>query len=147
MIKKASETTEEYLECIYRLQLKNGVARTSEIVKSLGVVPGTVTNTVERLERENLVIHVPYKGVKLTDAGREIAVDTLKRHRLAERLLTDILGLEGKEVHSAACKLEHGFSDKVVRCVEKTLGYPETCPHGNLIKTGKGTKTRRLHND
>jgi DtxR family Mn-dependent transcriptional regulator len=129
---------EEYLECIYRLQEKSGVARTSNIVKSLGVVPGTVTNTVEWLEKEGLVTHKPYKGVKLTEKGRKIALQVIRRHRLSERLLVDILHMEWDKVHDAACKLEHGITDEIMQPLEKALKHPKTCPHGNPIPTKCG---------
>jgi DtxR family Mn-dependent transcriptional regulator len=133
-----SAVIEEYLECIFKLQEKSGVARTNDIVKSLGVVPGTVTNTVEWLEKEGLVTHKPYKGVKLTEKGRKIALQVIRRHRLSERLLTDILHMEWDKVHDAACKLEHGITDEIVKPLEKTLGHPRTCPHGNPIPTKCG---------
>jgi DtxR family Mn-dependent transcriptional regulator len=129
---------EEYLECIYRLQEKSGVARTSDIVKSLEVTPGTVTNTVEWLEKEGLVLHKPYKGVKLTQKGRKIALRVIRRHRLSERLLVDILHMEWDKVHDAACKLEHGITDEIIKPLEKALKHPKTCPHGNPIPTKCG---------
>ena len=133
-----SAVIEEYLECIYRIQEKSGVARTGDIVKSLGVVPGTVTNTVEWLEKESLVTHKPYKGVKLTEKGRKIALQVIRIHRLSERLLTDILHMEWDKVHDAACKLEHDITDEMIKPLEKTLGHPKTCPHGNPIPTKCG---------
>jgi DtxR family Mn-dependent transcriptional regulator len=133
-----SAVIEEYLECIFKLQEKSGVARTNDIVKSLGVVPGTVTNTVEWLEKEGLVTHKPYKGVKLTEKGRKIALQVIRRHRLSERLLVDILHMEWAEVHDAACKLEHSITDEIIKPLEKTLGHPKTCPHGNPIPTKCG---------
>ena len=133
-----SAVIEEYLECIFKLQEKSGVARTNDIVKSLGVVPGTVTNTVEWLEKEGLVTHKPYKGVKLTERGCKIALQVIRRHRLSERLLTDILHMEWDKVHDAACKLEHDITDEMIKPLEKTLGHPKTCPHGNPIPTKCG---------
>jgi len=133
-----SAVIEEYLECIFKFQEKSGVARTNDIVKSLGVVPGTVTNTVEWLEKEGLVTHKPYKGVKLTEKGRKIALQVIRRHRLSERLLTDILHMEWDKVHDAACKLEHSITDEIIKPLEKTLGHPKTCPHGNPIPTKCG---------
>jgi len=138
MTEEVTAVTEEYLEGIYRLQQRNGVARTSEIVKLLQVVPGTVTNTVERLEREGLLTHEPYKGVKLTEEGRKIALDVIRRHRLSERLLTDILRVGWDEAHKAACRLEHGITDDIVKNLETALGHPTTCPHGNPIPTKGG---------
>lgn len=130
--------TEEYLECIYRLEEKSGAARTSDIVKMLGVVPGTVTNTVERLEKEGFLMHSPYKGVKLTEKGRKIALQVIRRHRLSERLLVDILHIEWEKVHDAACKLEHGITKEIIKPLEKALKHPKTCPHGNPIPTACG---------
>ncbi|MEM3700095.1 MAG: metal-dependent transcriptional regulator [Candidatus Bathyarchaeia archaeon] len=130
--------TEEYLECIYRLEEKSGAARTSDIVKMLGVVPGTVTNTVERLEKEGFLTHSPYKGVKLTEKGRKIALQVIRRHRLSERLLVDILHIEWEKVHDAACKLEHGITKEIIKPLEKALKHPKTCPHGNPIPTACG---------
>jgi len=135
---KITETVEEYLECIYRLQEKEKVARTSSIIRSLKVAPGTVTNTIERLEREGFVKHVSYRGVMLTDKGRMIALQVVRRHRLSERLLTDILKMNWTSVHEDACRLEHSLSENVVDHLERTLNYPKTCPHGNPIPTKQG---------
>lgn len=135
---EVTEVVEEYLESIYRLQEKSGVARTSDIVKVLQVVPGTVTNTVERLEKEGMLRHEPYRGVKLTDKGRKIALDVIRRHRLSERLLTDFVHVDWDKAHDAACKLEHGITNDVIKKLEKALGHPKTCPHGNPIPTACG---------
>ncbi|MDW8034089.1 MAG: metal-dependent transcriptional regulator [Nitrososphaerota archaeon] len=138
MIEKVTEITEEYLECIYKLQEREGVARTSSIVKSLKVAPGTVTNTVERLEREGLVKHFSYKGVSLTDKGRIIALNVIRKHRLSERLLTDILKMSWSSVHEDACMLEHSLSEDATTHLERVLNYPKTCPHGNPIPNRHG---------
>lgn len=131
-------TTEEYLETIYKLQKKRGVARTSDIVDTLKVVPGTVTNTVKRLEREGYITHTPYRGVTLTEKGHKIAIQVIRKHRLSERLLTDLLHLEWDKVHDAACKLEHSIIDEIIKPLEKALNHPKTCPHGNPIPTKCG---------
>ena len=133
-----SHQAEEYLEAIYRLEDKVGYARTMDLSRELGVVPGSVTNTIEGLERKGLVIHEPYKGVTLTDDGRKIASGILRRHRLAERLLTDILHLDWSEVHDPACELEHALSPQILKALEKALGHPKSCPHGNPIPTNCG---------
>jgi DtxR family Mn-dependent transcriptional regulator len=129
---------EEYLECIYKLQEKSSVARTSDIVKSLNVAAGTVTNTVEWMEKENFVTHKPYKGVKLTQKGTKVALQVIRKHRLSERLLVDILHMEQAKVHDAACKLEHSITDEMIGLLEKALRHPKTCPHGNPIPTEGG---------
>jgi len=138
MAEEVSTTMEEYLEGIYRLQEKSGVARTSELVKLLKVAPGTVTNTVERLEREGYLTHEPYRGAKLTEKGRKIALRVVRIHRLSERLLTDILHVGWGKAHKAACELEHAFTDDIIKNLEKVLGHPKTCPHGNPIPTRNG---------
>ena len=139
-VKEASISyqAEEYLEAIHRLEKKRGYAKTMELARRLKVVPGSVTNTIESLERRGLVIHEPYKGVKLTEKGRGIASNVLRKHRLAERLLTDILHLDWSEVHDAACKLEHALSPEILDPLENALGHPKTCPHGNPIPTKNG---------
>jgi len=138
LITKVSNVVEEYLEVIYRLEEKSGVARTSELVRLLNVAPGTITNTVERLEKDSLITHEPYKGIRLTEKGRRIALQVLRKHRLSERLLTDLLNVEWEKAHNAACQLEHGISDEIAKKIEKALGHPKTCPHGNPIPTECG---------
>ncbi len=133
-----SHQAEEYLEAICRLEAKVGYARTMDLSRELGVVPGSITNTIENLEKKGLVVHVPYKGVNLTDAGRKIASDIIRRHRLAERLLTDILNIDWSEVHDPACKLEHALSPQILKALDKALGHPKSCPHGNPIPTKCG---------
>jgi DtxR family Mn-dependent transcriptional regulator len=135
---RVSYHAEEYLEAIYRLEKKKHSAKTMELAKKLNVVPGSITNTIENLEKRGLVNHRPYKGVKLTEKGRKIAANVLRKHRLAERLLTDVLHLDWSEVHDAACELEHALSPKIINSLESALGNPKTCPHGNPIPSNKG---------
>jgi len=138
-VEEVSSTVEEYLEAIYRLQERDGAAKTTELAKQLKVALGTITNTVESLEKQSLVIHQPYKGVKLTAKGRKIALNVVRRHRLSECLLVDILKLEWGKAHDAACKLEHVFADKeLIGPLEKALGNPKACPHGNPIPSASG---------
>jgi DtxR family Mn-dependent transcriptional regulator len=133
-----SYEAEEYIETIYRLQKRSGVAKTNELAKELNVVPGSITNTIEHLEKHGLVEHEPYRGVKLTAKGESLALDILRRHRLAERLLTDILNAEWSDVHESACKLEHALTKEVITLIERRLGNPKFCPHGNPIPTEQG---------
>ncbi|MBS7606587.1 MAG: metal-dependent transcriptional regulator [Candidatus Bathyarchaeia archaeon] len=138
MPKRVSDVIEEYLETIYRLQERSGIAKTSDLVAMLNVAPGTITNTIERLERNLLVVHEPYRGVRLTDEGRRIALDVVRRHRLIERLLTDLLEIEWDKAHELACNLEHWIDSEVARRIEHVLGCPRVCPHGNPIPTEDG---------
>jgi DtxR family Mn-dependent transcriptional regulator len=127
-----------YLKTIYNLEWKSGSARTGDIAKILKITPGSVTNTLEVLEGKGLVAREPYKGVKLTEEGRKLALSVFRRHRLAEKMLMDMLHLDWVESHEEACKLEHSISEQVANSIEKTLGNPETCPHGNPIPSEKG---------
>jgi len=133
-----SKESEEYLEAIYRLEEKMGFAKTIELARQLKVVPGSVTNTIESLEKRGLITHEPYKGIRLTEKGRKLALRVLRKHRLAERLLTDVVRLDWSKVHDAACKLEHAISKDVIKPLEKALGHPKTCPHGNPIPSEQG---------
>ncbi|MEM2094612.1 MAG: metal-dependent transcriptional regulator [Candidatus Bathyarchaeia archaeon] len=139
MIERAvTPVVEEYLENIFKLQEEFGRARTKELADRLGVTLGTVTNMIEDLERQGLVIHEMYRGVRLTGEGRRIALDVIRRHRLSERLLTDLLKMPMSKVHKAACELEHSLSEDVIKPLERALGHPKTCPHGNPIPTSCG---------
>jgi DtxR family Mn-dependent transcriptional regulator len=133
-----SEAVEMYLETIYRLRESEGTARTSDIAQSLGVSMGAVTNTLASLESRGLVRRKAYRGVKLTTSGEAIALRVLRKHRLAERLLTEVLGMKWSEVHEVACKLEHAITDDVVDALERLLKNPKTCPHGNPIPNESG---------
>jgi DtxR family Mn-dependent transcriptional regulator len=133
-----SSEAEEYIETIYRLQKRSGVAKTNELAAELHVVPGSITNSIEHLEKHGLVEHEPYRGVRLTAKGEGLALEILRRHRLAERLLTDILHAEWSDVHESACKLEHALTNETTMLLEKRLGYPKFCPHGNPIPTENG---------
>jgi len=133
-----SREAEEYLEAIYKLQERSGVARTKELARELKVVPGSVTNTIAHLERHGLVEHTPYRGVRLTAEGERLALSIIRRHRLAERLLTDLLEADWSGVHETACRLEHALTEDVVALLERRLGYPRFCPHGNPIPRESG---------
>ena len=130
---------EMYLKTIYNLEWRNGSARTGDIAKILRITPGSVTNTLEVLEGKGLVVREPYKGVNLTAEGRKLALSVFRRHRLAERLLVDLLGMGWADSHEEACRLEHSISDEVANSIQKRLGDPKTCPHGNPIPDEKGS--------
>ncbi len=133
-----SAEAEEYIEAIFKIQRRNGMAKTKELAQTMHIVPGSITNTIEHLESHGLVTHLPYRGVKLTRRGEKIAVDIIRKHRLAERLLTDLLKAEWSTVHEDACKLEHALTPNMVSLLEERLGYPKICPHGNPIPNENG---------
>ncbi|MEM2873543.1 MAG: metal-dependent transcriptional regulator [Nitrososphaerales archaeon] len=129
---------EEYLELIYKLEEREGVAKTGQIAQELKVALGTVTNTVANLEKKGFLVHRPYAGIKLTEKGRKIALNILRKHRLSERLLADILKIPWSAIHDIACKLEHIIDGDVTEAIEKSLQYPKTCPHGNPVPDKDG---------
>jgi DtxR family transcriptional regulator, Mn-dependent transcriptional regulator len=128
-----AESIEEYLEAVYRLEREGPGVTTSGLASTLGVAPASVSGMLKKLERDGYVEHVARGEVKLTRSGLEVAVRVLRRHRLAERLLTDVLGMPWDEVHEEACMLEHAISDRVEQHLMKLLNDPQTCPHGHPI--------------
>lgn len=132
----ASATLEEYVEAIYKLSGR-GEVRPGQLAESMKVAPGTVTATLGRLGAAGL-IEREQGAVVLTLAGRQLALDILRRHRLAERFLVDVLGLAWDEVHDEACLLEHALSPRVQDALEKFMNNPEVCPHGHPIPTADG---------
>ncbi len=137
-MKEVSNKAEEYLEAIYRLQERIGVARTTELASALSIVPGSVTNTVQHLKKQGFVEHRPYKGISLTPKGEQIALGVIGRHRLAERMLTDVLDAHWASVHESACRLEPALDGDLTNLFEKRLGYPRYCPHGNPVPSEEG---------
>jgi len=121
MSKKITATVEKYLKGIYRLQNRNGFAKTGDLIKMFNVSPGTITNTIKRLKIEGLVLHQPYKGVKLTEKGREIALQAIRRQVIVERMLTEILKIELIEAHKIADEIEHYIPDNTIKRIEQIL--------------------------
>ncbi len=128
-----AESIEEYLEAVYRLEKEGPGVTTSGLASSLGVAPASVSGMLKKLAKDGYVQQVARGEVKLTTAGLEVAVRVLRRHRLAERLLTDVLGMPWDEVHAEACMLEHAISDRVEERLVALLERPTTCPHGQPI--------------
>jgi DtxR family Mn-dependent transcriptional regulator len=127
------ESTEEYLEAIYRLEREGPGVSTSALAADLGVAPASVSGMLKKLSSDGYVDHRARGEAKLTLAGLEIAVRVIRRHRLAECFLTEILGMPWDEVHEEACRLEHAISAKVEERLVAVLGDPKTCPHGHAI--------------
>lgn len=124
---------EEYLETIYELEEAGIVPMRARIVERLGVSAPSVSETVKRLEREGYLTLDASKAMVLTESGRKYATDMVRRHRLAERLLVDVLKVPWHQVHEEACRLEHAISDNLERHLVTLLDDPGTCPHGNPI--------------
>ncbi len=122
---------EEYCECIFELEEDDVDVIQARIAERLQVSRPAVSEMIRRLEAEQLV--TMHDGIQLTSRGLELAQSVVRRHRLAERFLTDLLGLSWAEAHHEAGKWEHIMSDNVEQAMDRVLGSPTTCPHGNPI--------------
>jgi DtxR family Mn-dependent transcriptional regulator len=127
-----SEPLENYLKEIYELEELKGHARVSDLILIFGVSPGTISSALAKLERMNLVTRKDRK-INLTDEGRKLAEKLIRAHRLSERLLTDIIGIDWVRAHEIAHRLEHVWPDDVLERLDEILGRPRTCPHGHPI--------------
>jgi DtxR family Mn-dependent transcriptional regulator len=138
------DATEHYVETILALEEEGVVPLRARIVERLGLSAPAVSETIERLEEQGLVELHSDRSLHLTDRGRRLATTVVRRHRLAERLLTDIIGLEWEKVHREADRWEHAISADVEEKLVALLGDPATCPHGNPIPGSKHAGKREL---
>jgi len=127
------DTTEMYLRTIYELEEEGIVPLRARIAERLQQSGPTVSQTVARMERDGLVVVAGDRHLELTDEGRNRAVSVMRKHRLAERLLIDVIGLEWEQVHIEACRWEHVMSDAVERKLVELLDNPTISPYGNPI--------------
>ena len=123
---------EEYCECIYEMREDNAEIIQARLAERLNVSRASVSEMVKRMESAGLV-RVNATNLQLAPAGEELATRIVRRHRLAERFLTDVIGLSWSTAHHEACKWEHIISDEVEVGLNRLLGNPSTCPHGNPI--------------
>jgi len=135
-----SITVENYVKQIYLEQQTAGTGRVSmgRLASAMGVVPSTVTTMVKALGDAGLVDYEPRGGVRLSRGGEQLALHVLRRHRLVEVFLVQVLGLDWSEVHEEAEELEHVISDKVLERIDALLGHPTVDPHGDPIPSAKG---------
>lgn len=132
-----SQAVQDYLKTIYKLE-EEGAVSTTKIAKILNISGASVTGMLKRLSNMKLVDYNSYKGVKLTDSGRKIALEILRHHRLIELYLRNELGFTLDQVHEEACRLEHYVSDEFVDRINQKLGNPEFSPMGNPIPSKDG---------
>jgi DtxR family transcriptional regulator, Mn-dependent transcriptional regulator len=144
---RPTETIEDYLQLIYTMQREGAPIIAARIKERKGVSAPTAWATLKRMERDGLVSLGRGHRIELSMQGQELAESIIRRHMLAERLLTDILKLDWADVHDEAHKMEHAISPLIERQILALLDNPETCPHGNPIpglSTGKGPTTETL---
>ncbi|HEY7534520.1 MAG TPA: metal-dependent transcriptional regulator [Thermodesulfobacteriota bacterium] len=133
-----SPAIEDYLKAIYKLQRQQGRVTTSAIAEKLTLSNATVTAMIKRLAKKKLLKHISYHGVVLTNNGEHIALKVIRRHRLVESFLKEVLGVDWDKVHVEAEKLEHFISDEILERIDHVLGYPKTDLHGDPIPTNDG---------
>jgi len=132
---------EDYIEAMFRLQEKIGEKiKVKELAKNLGVRDPSVVEMLQKLKKKGIVKYDRY-GASLTEAGKKHAARILRRHKLAERLLSDVFKHELPGVHEHACEFEHILDDELTDKIDNMLGNPKTCPHGRSIPTREGRTT------
>ncbi|OFW04489.1 MAG: hypothetical protein A3I61_11395 [Acidobacteria bacterium RIFCSPLOWO2_02_FULL_68_18] len=140
----ASSTVENYLKAIYlgssALPQPDRLLPMGQLASRLGVAPGTATTMVKTLAESGLVEYEPYTGVALTPAGQKLAAMVVRRHRVVEMFLVQVMGYGWDEVHEEAEQLEHVVSDRLIDCMDEMLGRPEVDPHGDPIPNAEGVE-------
>lgn len=131
--KPLSSVIEDYLQVLHYMTRDGVAVIAARLAERLNVTPPTVTATLQRMERDGLIEHGPRKEILFTQGGRQLAEDIVRRHALAERLLTDLLKMPWHESHEEAHGVEHAMTPKLEARLLQALGNPTTCPHGNPI--------------
>jgi len=142
-----SASVQDYAKAVYALEARTGAAvSTNELAERLGVTPGSVSAMVRKLSDVGLIEHEPYRGVRLTSRGRDVALEVLRHHRLLELFLAEELGMPWDRVHAEAEVLEHVLSEDLEELIAERLGDPRVDPHGDPIPTVEfGIEERQTH--
>lgn len=136
-----STNAEKYLGAIYRMTEEREAATVSDLAERLAVSRVSANEMVRKLESRGLVAYTPYAGVALTKAGTAVAMDIVRRHRVWERFLVDVLQMPWDQAHEEACGLAHDTSPALLQRMAEFLGEPNTCPHGHAVPTAAGAIT------
>jgi DtxR family Mn-dependent transcriptional regulator len=128
-----SESIQDYLKGIYKLQGSGGRVTITAVARAQGVSAASASAMVKKLAALDLIEHEPYRGVRLTDAGDRVAIEVIRHHRLLELYLAQTLGLHVDDVHAEADRLEHVISEELEARIDRALGYPTHDPHGDPI--------------
>ena len=144
-VERLTAPVEDYLKAIYAIELAGGVAATNDIAQRLEIAPASVSGMVRRLSEQGLLAYERYRGVRLTPAGRQAALRTLRRHRVIEAYLVRALGYPWDGVHEEAERLEHAASDALIDRMAAAIGEPLTDPHGAPIPSREGEIDETRH--
>jgi DtxR family Mn-dependent transcriptional regulator len=128
-----SESIQDYLKSIYKLQTEHGHVTIGALAKDQAVSAASASAMVKKLAALELLDHEPYRGAQLTDAGERVALEVIRHHRLLELYLAETLGLSVDDVHDEADRLEHVISEELEARIDKALGFPTHDPHGDPI--------------
>ncbi len=128
-----SAAVQDYAKAIYTLESDEGSASTTALAERLDVRPASVVGMVRKLVALDLADHTPYRGVRLTERGRAVALEVIRHHRLLELFLVESLGMGWDEVHAEAERLEHALSEELEEVIAARLGNPTLDPHGDPI--------------
>ncbi|MEM6346892.1 MAG: metal-dependent transcriptional regulator [Bacteroidota bacterium] len=142
-MKRQSETKENYLKAILHYSPEGENVSNNTIAKHLGTSPASVTDMVKKLQADQMLTHESYKGVKLTEAGRKIALQIIRKHRLWELFLVETLGFTWDNVHEVAEQLEHVNSPELINRIDEFLNFPRFDPHGDPIPNAAGEIVKR----
>ncbi|MCX7622235.1 MAG: metal-dependent transcriptional regulator [Thermomicrobium sp.] len=138
-----TQAMEDYLKVIFALEREEGRVTTQSIAARLGVQSPSVTNMLKRMAALQLVEHQPYRGVRLTERGRDVALEVIRHHRLLESFLAEVLQYPWEALHEEADRLEHGLSEELESWIDARLGYPTADPHGHPIPRSDGSLPER----
>jgi DtxR family Mn-dependent transcriptional regulator len=133
-----TEADEDYLKEIYTLELDHAWVTTSMLADRFGYSPATITGMFKKLANLDWLVYEPYRGVTLTESGRAVALEVIRRHRLLETYLARALNVPWEKVHQEADRLEHALSDYLEQRIDEELGHPATDPHGSPIPSFNG---------
>ncbi len=134
----ASEQIENYLKNIYKLSANESKVTTSSLSEKLQISPASVSEMIKKLAEEGTLTHTPYKGVELTEEGKKLALQIIRKHRLWEMFLVEVLHFRWDEIDHEAERFEHIMSDKMEEKIDHVLGHPLIDPHGDPIPTKDG---------
>jgi DtxR family transcriptional regulator, Mn-dependent transcriptional regulator len=132
-----SDAIQDYLKEIYKLETESERVSTSSLARRQQVSPASASAMVKKLAALGLAEHTPYRGVTLTHAGEQVALEVIRHHRLLELYLAETLGIAVDDVHQEADRLEHALSEELEARIDKALGFPTHDPHGEAIPNAK----------